>query len=192
MAERREEDRRKIAKGANPDAGVMKSRSRTNFRASRLTSRGSTVWNPLLHEFSRFTRELWDRASRDGSDSDRRSGIRRTKTREEQLLFVSDKRAVVSGRDGEAGVFLLFQVCSVRFTVRSCSPLTFILGELIALGHTHSTTAGTRTIAPNDACCQKLLLLPCLHCPRVRHVFAPRQTKALGTSNGNGIATSAI
>jgi len=34
--------------------------------------------------------------------------------------------------------------------------------------------------------------LSCLHCPRIRHVFAPRQTKASGTARENGIAMNAI
>lgn len=63
-----------------------------------------------------------------------------TKTRE-QLLFVPDKSTVSIGR------FFPLRICSVRFTLRSCSPLTFILGEL--------SRSATRIQQP-PACVQSL------------------------------------
>lgn len=147
----------KNSEGANPDTGVMKSAQELISGIAINVSAGS-----------RFERE------RDGipcymnyRDSWENRGIEHLVTeaistegpgfdaqRRGKNSFFSSR---IKERSSPSGGFLSFRACSVRFTVRSYSSLTFILGELIALGHTHSTTAGTRTIALNDACCQKLL-----------------------------------
>ena len=82
----------------------------------------SSMWIIADHERNHVTGSSisWRKRSRPKI----RDSTSHTKTRE-QLLFVSDKRTDISVER-----FFPFRICSVRFTVRSCSPLTFILGEL--------------------------------------------------------------
>lgn len=137
------------------------------------------MWIIAIHEGNYGIKYLVTKAI-----STRRSGIWCRAQRRERNSFFSSR---TKERPSPSGGFSP-RVEFARYVSRYAhAPLTFILGELIALGHTHSTTAGTRTIALNDACCQGAVALPCLHCPRVRHVFAPRQTKAFRDGQETGL-----
>lgn len=100
-------------------------------------------------------------------------------TREEQLLFVSsDKRAAISPSGGFfsfpslLGTFYGMLVLSANvhsWRINRARPHAFNNGR-------HAYNCSERRVLPGA------VAPACLHCLRIRHVFAPRQTKALGTA----------
>lgn len=123
-------------------------------------------------------RELRDQVSRDGSDLDWRSGIRRRAQSREKNSFFSSR---IKERPSPSRGFSSRRVFSVHFTVRSCSANVHSWRINRARPHAfnndrHAYNRSERRVLPGSCCST----LSPLSARKAR--FAPRQTKASGTA----------